>query len=286
MPGQGVFPREGGRRLAALPHVVRVAWAYDGRSLAALAGGVLYTLSLDGSPPQPVARDERVGFFEWDPSGRRIAYLASPDAHSYLRLWSADGGAAPSTLRSIADALEVRGLDWLANGQGIFLALGPRGALRADRFLRIPVPGSRAVSFAAPLREGGRSPVLAPSGRLLAFIGGSDEELQSGRGRVSVMRIDGTGRRFLMPAGIYSGLSWSPSGNLLAFAEGGGDRMRLWIADVTTGEHLQVTDYRPEIPSHSESLAVTWAPDGLRLAFGTDTGETAGPIWMVRLARL
>ena len=271
------------RRLAPLPHVSQVAWASDGRTLAALARGMLSTVSLDGAPPRRVSDDDRIRLVGWDPARGRLAYVASHGARDDLRLASPPG--APVVLVSLPDTLEAQTLDWLPGGQGIWLAVGRRGRGRADRFLNVRVAGSRATSAFVGLRDSVRAPTLEPGGRFVAFVGGSDEEVRTGKGRVTVVRTDGTGRRVLTVPGAYSALSWSPSGTVLAYAEGGGDDIHLWIADVATGERLEVATYRPENPTPDGSLVVRWAADGLRLAFGTDTGDAAGPVWIATLVR-
>ncbi len=300
--------RRAARPLAALRPATLVAWAPDGRRLAALAGGVLYALALDGAPPQPLVPAGGVRLFAWDPAGGRIAYVAGRGGRQELRVWEppghhAPGHAVPGALVPIAGAAEVRALDWLPGGRGLFVALGPRGDPRATRLLRIdlaapgrtdarpggagspaPIPGEGSMGQPVTWFGSGTGWALAPGGRFLAYVGGGPGP---GRARVVVARPDGTGRRGLTPAGAYSGLAWSPSGTLLAFASAAGDgEVRLLIADVTTGERLEVADYRPEIASPGGVLAVRWAPDGLALAFGTDTGETAGPVWVARLSRL
>ncbi len=286
--------RDRERRLAALAHVTRAAWSPDGRSLAVLAGGTLYTLDVDalgpdGARPRPVTHDEAVRFFAWDPARHRVAYVASGAAHEDLRVWTAgsvrEAAASSRTLSAIPTALDGRRLDWLPDGQGLLLALGPRGDARSDRMLRTALTSPRPTSTVIALREPVPSPVPGPRGDLLAFVSGSPTGARPAAGRVTVMRLDGTGRRALTDAGAYSGLSWSPSGTLLAFAEEGGDLIRLWIVDVTSGERLRVADYRPEGASHG-ALAIEWGPDGLRLAFGTDTGEAAGPVWVAQLTWL
>lgn len=280
-------------RLAGLRHATQIAWAPDGRRLVALAGGVLYGLALDGAPPRPLVPAAGVRLFAWDPAGGRIAYVAGRGGREELRVWEPAG---PGALVPIAGAAEVRALDWPADGRGLFVALGLRGDRGAARLLRIdlaapggagppvPVPGDGGTVSGVTLPWFGAGWALAPDGRFLAYVGvgpGPD------RARVVVARPDGTGRRSLTPAGVYSGLAWSPSGTLLAFASTTGDgEVRLLIADAATGERLEVADYRPEIPSPGGVLAVRWAPDGLALAFGTDTGETAGPVWVARLSRL
>ncbi len=289
------------RRLAGLPHVTRIAWSPDGRLLAALSGRTLYTLDVDtlgvdGTPPQPATHDETVRFFAWDPARRRIAYVAAGGAHEDLRVWIAgiartspgagpagDGGSS-RTLSQIPATLEGRSLDWLPGGGDLLLALGPREDVRSDRVWRTVLTSPRATSTVIALHERVSRLAPAPRGDLLAFVSGS-EGARPDAGRVTVMRLDGTGRRVLTASGSYSGLSWSPSGTLLAFAEGGADLIRLWIVDVTSGERLRVADYRPEGKSHG-AVAVVWGPDGLRLAFGTDTGDAAGPVWIARLTWL
>ncbi len=275
-------------RIASLPHVTHVAWAPDGRSLAALADGSLYALSAEGAPPRRLSGDRRVRRFAWAPQGNQIAYVASGDG--YLGVWLVPGNGGGKTrvdvrLGPATETEEVQALSWYPDGRDLFVALGPSGGARVDRFLQIRAPRSLITRLSLPLGGPAASPVLSPSGRFLAYLSGTEADLRAGRGRVMVVRADGTGARALTSQGGYSGLAWSRAGNLLAFAAADDEALSIIVADAVTGERLEVAHYRPEISRHVGSAAVAWSPDSLRIAFGTNTGETMGLVWIVTLHR-
>jgi dipeptidyl aminopeptidase/acylaminoacyl peptidase len=282
--------RPGKRRLAALPRVTAVAWAPDGRMLGALAGGTVYAVATVGAPPRPLIGDGGAELFAWAPRGDRIAcvvaggqrqevLLATP---SRGRRWS---GAIPRVLWSADATAEIRALVWRRDGLALAVALGPRESGRATRLATIPVAATREGPRTLPLRGPARDVAVAPDGRMLAYVAVS-AGAQSDEQHVIAIRSDGAGRRVVASGYALSGLAWAPSGGLLAFADATGDGdVYVVIADVETGARLRVADYRPEIPPKDGVLAIAWAPDGLALAFGTDTGEGVGPVWVARLER-
>ena len=281
------------RRIAPVAGVERVAWSPDGRTLGALAGGRLLAVGLDDPLPRALSPLESIRFFAWPPAGRATFGRTAPEAAGPVYATSAGGTTAVWTIRgperqvrvgSLAAGVEARALVWLAGSTGVAVTAGERGA-RADRivFLR---PDVRREPRVQMLPAGGRDPVPSPEGRFIAYLEDAGAPAPAGDdARVAVMRADGTGRRVLTPAGRYTGLAWSPAGTLVAYARQEGDRAALEIADVLTGERLWIGDYRPEAGPPHAPLAIVWAPDGTRLAFGTDTGSAAGFVWVATLER-
>ena len=279
------------RRIAPVAGVERVAWSPDGRTVAALAGGRLLAIGLDDASPHALVPVEGVRCFAWPPAGRAafgrtaqegagVVYATS--AGGRTAVWAARGPERQVRVGSLAAGVEARSLAWLAGTTGVAVTAGDRGA-GADRivFLR---PDVRTEPRVQMLPAGGRDPVPSPEGRFIAYLDDAGTTA-GGETRVAVVRADGSGRRVLTPAGRYSGLAWSPAGTLVAYARQDGDRAALEIADVLTGERLWIGDYRPEAGPPHAPLAIVWAPDGLRLAFGTNTGTAAGFVWVATLER-
>jgi WD40 repeat protein len=283
------------RRLAPVAGVERVAWSPDGRTLAALAGGRLLAIALDDPSPHALVPAEGIHYYAWPPAGRTAfersaragtgpAYTTSTEAGTVL--WTLRGAAGDVVrIGSLSRDLDARSLAWLAGNAGVAVAAGTRGAA-ADRLVFVR-PDVRRAPRVQMLPPGGRDPVPSPEGRFIAYLedAGAPGAGAGGEARVAVMRADGTGRRELTPAGHFSGLAWSPAGTLVAYAKRDGDRTGLEIADVLTGERLWLGDYRPETGLPHVPVAIVWAPDGTRLAFGTDTGAAAGFVWVATLER-
>ena len=281
--------RAGERRLASPPRASHVAWAPDGRQLGVLADGGLYAVSPEGTPPYLLSGDRRVRLFAWAPRGGRIAYVASERLHEEVWVIREDGSAEMRVNVPVHPARpgeEVRALSWMPDGRALWIAWGPARGMQVSRILEINTGHPGVIPPSLPLRDSAASPAFSPSGRLLAYLGGTPARLRVGVGQVMVMRTDGMSRRALTPPGAYSGLTWAPGGSLLAFALAEDESLSVIIADGVTGERLTVADYHPEMSPHAGSAAIAWAPDGLHLAVGAGAGTTASPVWVIALERL
>jgi WD40 repeat protein len=277
------------RRIAPVAGVERVAWSPDGRTLAALTGGRLLAIVLDDPSPQALIPLSGVQVYAWPPAGRTFfersapavagpAYATSGGAGTTLWTRRAEAGRSVR-IGSLPRDLDARTLVWLAGNAGVAVTAGHHGAA-ADRIVFVR-PDVRAAPRVQMLPPGGHDPAPSPEGRFIAYL----DDAAGGETRIAVMRADGTARRTLTPAGQYSGLAWSPAGTLVAYAKQEGGRAALEIADVLTGERLWIDDYRPEAATSHAPLVIVWAPDGMRFAFGTDTGNTSGFVWVATLAR-
>ncbi|HKX18899.1 MAG TPA: hypothetical protein VJT33_12885, partial [bacterium] len=201
-------------------------------------------------------------------------------------LWTARAGGRATRVASLPPNLDVRAITWLSGNAGVAVAAGRFGEA-ADRMLYLR-PGVRVAPRTEMLPDGAHDPVPSPEGRFIAYLQDGGESVPGGAeagSRITVVRANGTGRRVLTPPRRYSGLAWSPAGTLLAYAWQEGGRAAIEIADVLTGERLRIGDYRLEAPTRSAPLAIVWAPDGTRLAFGTDTGTRDGFVWVATLER-
>jgi hypothetical protein len=84
---------------------------------------------------------------------------------------------------------------------------------------RIAASARHPVAVPFGWRDAMSGPTLDPRGRFVAYVGGSPDGAAGRRGQITVVRLDGTGRRTLSPVGAYTGLSWAPSGTVVAFGE-------------------------------------------------------------------
>jgi Tol biopolymer transport system component len=123
--------------------------------------------------------------------------------------------------------------------------------------------------------------VPSPDGDWVAYVA---EE--SGRERAYIVRQDGSGRRAISPwVRRISGLAWAPRGDKVAYGVFAGEaQAEVYAAAAVGSASLLVAVYRPEFPDPSAGLALAWSPDEVRLAYGTNTGALAGPVWMARFA--
>jgi TolB protein len=102
----------------------------------------------------------------------------------------------------------------------------------------------------------GDHPAWAPDGERLVF---------TNRGRLRVLDLaTGVVQRFPV---VALAPSWSPDGRSIVFE---GADQSLHVVDVMTATVRDLTD-SPTIDAHP-----TWSPDGRWVAFGRDTGTTAG----------
>ncbi|HLJ62319.1 MAG TPA: hypothetical protein VKZ50_21570 [bacterium] len=278
----------GARRLAALPRVTEVAWAPGGRSLAVVSAGTLYTVGLDGLPPAAVSTAAGVHLVTWAPRDARLAYVVSGGDHDEIATWQAgsDGRRARSVSAPLPPGFAVQTVAWSPDGRDLVLALARQGGAASTRLLRIAVSALHPVAIPFGWRDTMAGPAFDPLGRFVAYVGGSPDAAREVRGQIVAVRLDGTGRRTLTPAGAYTGLSWAPSGTAVAFGEViAPNETSVEVVDVTTGARLRIADYRPEIVEYARALVTRWAPDGLGLAFGTDTADGRGPVWVATLER-
>lgn len=312
------------RRLVERPALSPAAWAPDGRRMAYSAGRSLWVASLDGMEreiaPVEVAttiswsaplnvlavvdrgvvwilRDDGTDRHRidlpglalqavWAPGGDRLAVVVRRvvEGAASFELWlvSRDGGFRRMVARAPAGRA-MRDLQWFPDSLYLLYGL----SMPADQVIleawrvRITYPDRRTI----PLDVPAVSLRLAPSGKRIAYLSGP--EVEDGRGRVVVSRLDGTGRFDLTPdEGRYSGLAWSPQGDKLAFAalrtEANAD---IWIADADGSGRLHLFPYPLEFSDPSIVLSASWAPDGRHLVFGTNSGSFTGPIWVATFRR-
>jgi TolB protein len=75
------------------------------------------------------------------------------------------------------------------------------------------------------------------------------------------MDASGANQRPLIARGGHADSpSWSPDGRYIAFTYGGAGSFQIFVADVASGQLLQLT-------SHGRNESPTWAPDSRHIAF-------------------
>lgn len=112
----------------------------------------------------------------------------------------------------------------------------------------------RDVDSRAPRRALGIvAPVLAPDGKSVAF---------TALGDLYVMAIGSAPRNVTRDEALDAEPAWSPDGRYLAWSsDRAGDRLDLWVRDVTTGTERRLTR------TENSAMGAAWSPDGSRIAF-------------------
>lgn len=274
------------RRIAPASVATAVSWSHPLDLLAVVDRGELWILRPDGSERRRLDLPGFVTAAVWAPAGDRLGVVVRRpiDGVTAFELWlvTRDGGFRRAVTRAPA-GMAMRELQWFPNGLYLLygLAAPSEQVVRAAWQVRVAYPDQRAVPLPGPalhLR-------LSPSGRAIAYVAG--EEIEDGRGQVVASRLDGTGRFVVTPEpGRYSGLAWSPQGDKLAFADVTDEaHAEIWIADGDATGRLAVHSYTMEFSDPSIALSLTWAPEGRRLLFGTNSGTFQGPLWLATLVR-
>lgn len=202
----------------------------------------------------------------WSPDGRWLA--VESDLHGF-----ADVLRVPVPPRGPVPSGAARRLTHAPEGS-YEPAVSPRGDRIAfvtsrdgDAEVYVMRADGSAVRRLTAFHRDDWGPVWAPDGRTLAFL-----SARQGVDRIFLVRADGTATRALNPIGAEgkarrqeSSPAWSPDGNRIAYVtQRVGERARIWVTDLRTGERRALTDGR------TAATDPAWSPDGRYLAFTSD----------------
>lgn len=263
------------RRLSPLRPATQVDWSSSGRWLAVISGGGLWLVDLSRSATRAASLPGVVRAFRWSPAGDRGVAVVEQDGW-WLWLVSADGRLRR---RIFGPASGLFDLGWYPNGLEVFVreedASGKTVAL-----WRVRVAGSdrrrEVPSFPSVVQA-----QLSTTGRAVAYLVAEEEGVA-----VVLQEVGHRPRPPLAQAGKVWGLSWSPQGDKLSYAEvEGGERASVWVVDADGSTRLLVADYALEFPDPNSLVGTGWSPDGRAVAFGTGFSHRAGPVWVARLYR-
>jgi len=276
----------GEKDIAPAEAVTAVAWSRPLNLLALIDRGIVWTLRPDGTDRRRVPLPEPAVELAWAPGSDRLAVVVRRpvDGQTRMELWlvNHDGGFRRMVTRAPAGRA-MHDLQWFPDSlymlYGLSVAREP--AMTELWRVRISYPDRQQILLPAPATM----VRLAPTGRYLATVSG--DQGAEGGGQVVLSRLDGSGRFAVAPqAGRYTGLAWSPQGEKVVFAQLSGDaRAELWMANADGSGHLHLYSYLMEYTDPGIGVAIAWSPDGRHLAFGTNTGASRGPIWLVTLQR-
>lgn len=235
--------------------IVKLLTGRDGIATSKIAyvlGDSIRLMDYDGHNSRTFATDgPMLRFPQFSPDGRHIAYVSYKSGVANIVVRSSDGGLIGGTaFNSTTSSPSIS-----PGGQLAFSS-----AAAGDGSMEIYVSnldGSNPRRLTRTNRRVNISPRWNPqTGREIAFI--SD---RGGSPQVYVMDASGANQRILVARGGHADSpSWSPEGRYIAFTWGGAGGFQVFIADVASGQVLQLT-------SRGRNESPAWSPDGRHLVF-------------------
>ncbi|MBI3654259.1 MAG: PD40 domain-containing protein [Acidobacteria bacterium] len=232
--------------------IVKLLTGRDGiatSKIAFVSGKAIRLMDYDGNRHRGFAGD---GLFpQFSPDGRYLAFVSFKSGVPNIVVQTTDGayvGGTNFTSTTSSPALST-------GGQMAFSS-----AISNDGSMEIYVAnldGSGLRRLTRTTKAVNISPRWNPrTGREIAFI--SD---RGGSPQVYVMDASGANQRPLIARGGHADSpSWSPDGRYIAFTYGGAGSYQIFVADVASGQLLQLT-------SSGRNESPTWSPDSRHLAF-------------------
>jgi Tol biopolymer transport system component len=237
----------------------------------------LFIVSAADGAGRPLPVDGVVRAFRWGPGGERgVAIVERNGYHAWLL--SSDGGVRRPLLSSPSGTW-MGDLGWYPDGVYTLVRVeDASGATQAQWRLR--VAGGDRATVPSPQGIVVRS-ALSGDGRRIAYIRGREGSMA-----LWVGHADGRPLRRIAEARRIPDAAWSPQSDKIAYAEVTDDEQAtIWITDADGTGRMRVSDYRAELADHGIEIALAWSPTGRALAFGTNTGRSAGPVWVAHLVR-
>jgi TolB protein len=250
--------------------IVKLLTGHDGiatSKIAYVGGDSIKLMDYDGFNSRPFASDGPIlRFPQFSPDGRYLAYVSFKTGVPNIVVRSADGGLVGGTRFGATTSSPSIS----PNGQLAFSsALGGDGSMEV---YVANIDGSNPRRLTRTPRGINISPRWNPkTGRELAFI--SD---RGGSPQVYVMDASGANQRPLIARGGQADSpSWSPDGRYVAFTYGGAGSFQIFVADVASGQLLQLT-------SQGRNESPTWSPDSRHLAFQSNRSGS-WEIWQMHV---
>lgn len=199
----------------------------------------------------------------FSPDGTRVAFYGDDGNLSGVWVQDVDGTGLRLVVPDVGGpTLSEAQVSWLPDGQHIVFAGSGGKLFEADVLTHAVIPLDPTVTVGKPY--------VSPNGRFIAYLASPSGASFS---EVHVMNFDGTGDHIVAtapPPGSITGLSWSPNGESLVFAE--------WNLPpcCTTSFAYTVNADGSSLRQLSTSYPYTavWSPDGAHLLI--DTGGAAG----------
>lgn len=250
--------------------IVKLLTGRDGiatSKLAFVVGDSIQMADYDGFNQRGFASDGPiVRFPQFSPDGGYIAYVSYKSGVPNIVVRSSGGGLVGGTsFNSTTSSPSIS-----PSGQLAFSS-----AIGGDGSMEIYVSnldGSSPRRLTRTRNTVNISPRWNPrTGREIAFI--SD---RAGSPQVYVMDASGANQRPLISRGGHADSpSWSPDGRYIAFTYGGAGSYQIFVADVASGQVVQLT-------SQGRNESPTWSPDSRHVAFQSNRGGR-WEIWQMHI---
>ncbi|ALG11958.1 amidohydrolase family protein [Kibdelosporangium phytohabitans] len=244
-------------------------WAPDGRSIAYVQGTTIEGVDLGTSAVRTLVPADR-GFVSapsWSPDGRRISFVRN----NSLQIFEA------GAVRQVGPHRDVFPFParWLSSDEVLYSANGRIAVtdVAANTSRLVPFSATftlnrdqyprKAYDFDTrrpqPVR-GIDGPALSPDGRSVVFKALND---------IWLLPIGASPTRLTSDGFFEADPAWSRDGKLIAYASDKGGTEDLYVRDVASGQERRVTS----LPG--AETAPVFAPDGRRLAFQDQAGQTS-----------
>jgi Tol biopolymer transport system component len=278
-------------KIASGEAVTAVAWSQTANALASVDRGELWTMRPDGSARRRIDVSGFVSQPAWAPGGDRLAVVVQPPRAVGAQVapsqiwWTSPDGATVRRVQWEAGG-RIVALGWFPDALYLFAGVATSGTDAALEWWRVRIAYPDFVRLAHP-RHQTLDPVLSPTGEWIGYVaaGGAGQQ-------VFAIRPDGSGLHPVShPVSRIAGLAWSPHGDKIAYGVMLDDtRAEVFVAasaavPASGAPGRLLATYRLEYPDPAASLSLAWAPDEGHLAYGTNTGAFAGPVWVVRFGR-
>lgn len=235
--------------------IVKLLTGRDGIATSKIAfvqGDSIKVMDYDGFNQRGFSSDGPiVRFPQFSPDGRYLAYVSYKSGVANIIVRSAEGGLVGGTsFNSTTSSPSIS-----PSGQLAFSS-----AISNDGSMEIYVSaldGSNPRRLTRTQKGINISPRWNPrTGREIAFISN-----RGGSPQIYVMDASGANQRPLIARGGHADSpSWSPDGRYIAFTYGGAGSFQVFVADVASGQLLQLT-------SQGRNESPTWSPDARHIVF-------------------
>jgi TolB protein len=235
--------------------IVKLLTGRDGiatSKIAYVAGDSIRLADYDGFNQRGFASDgPMLRFPQFSPDGRYLAYVSFKSGVPNIVVRSSEGGLLGGTNFNATTSSPSIG----PNGELAFSS-----AISNDGSMEIYVSnlnGSNVRRLTRTNKAINISPRWNPkTGREIAFISS-----RGGSPQVYVMDASGANQRPLIARGGQADSpSWSPDGRYIGFAYGGAGSFQVFVADVASGQLLQLT-------SQGRNESPAWSPDSRHIVF-------------------